>query len=281
MAHLAAAALLVLPADAVITGVTALHLRGVEVGDPMPIRAVTTTGGQTRRSTVRLTRAKILPPHRHRIAVPTSAWLAACGELDLLDAVTSADWLIRRRRATRDELMEAARAHRSRGARMARRAAFLAAERVDSPQETRLRLAVVLAGLPVPTCNITLGDALAPIGSVDMLFDAFNVILEYDGDQHRFDRTQWNIDLDRNEAFADLGFATIRVTSARMKKPRRVVRGVFDILVKRGYAGPEPDFTAEWSSLFEHEVWRSSGGAPTEATRSSHSRADATPTYGP
>lgn len=254
LAHLAAAALLTLPDDAVITGVTALHLRRVEVGDPQPIRAVTATGGQTRRSTVRLTRAKILPPQRHRVALPTSAWLAACGELDLLDAVTAADCLIRRMQATRDELVAAARDHSGRGARLARRAAALAAERVDSPRETRLRLALVLAGLPTPVCNPTLGDESFPIGRVDLLLVAYQVILEYDGDQHRTDRTQWNIDLDRDDAFADLGFLTIRVTSARMRRPRQVVRRVFDKLVERGYDGPEPDFSPEWCALFERRV---------------------------
>ncbi len=254
LAHLAAAALLTSPADAVITGVTALHLRGVEVGDPLPVRAVTATSGQTRRANVRLTRARSLPPHRHRVARPANAWLAACTEFDLVEAVTAADWLIRRRWATRDQLVAAAGDHSGRGARLARRAAALSADRVDSPRETRLRLALVLAGLPTPVCNPTLGGDSFAIGRVDLLIEAFGVILEYDGDQHRTDRTQWNLDLDRDDAFADLGFATIRVTSARMRRPRQLVGRVFDQLVQRGYDGPTPDFSPEWCALFERRV---------------------------
>ncbi len=111
-----------------------------------------------------------------------------------------------------------------------------------------------MAGLPTPVCNPTLGDDSFAIGRVDLLIKAFRVILEYDGDQHRTDRTQWNLDLDRDDAFADLGFATIRVTSARMRKPRQLVRRVFDKLVQRGYDGPEPDFSPEWCALFERRV---------------------------
>jgi hypothetical protein len=39
--------------------------------------------------------------------------------------------------------------------------------RIDSPGETRLRLCLVLAGLPEPCCNITLGTDNRPIGRVD------------------------------------------------------------------------------------------------------------------
>ncbi len=119
---------------------------------------------------------------------------------------------------------------------------------MDSPRETRLRLSLVLAGLPTPRCNITLGTGDHAIGRVDLVYDDFMVILEYDGDQHR---AQWNLDLDRDDAFHDGGYVVIRVTSARMRRPRDVVRRVFTKLRERGYSGPPPVFDAEWCRLFE------------------------------
>lgn len=193
------------PADALLTGVTALYLYGVEVGDPVPVRAVTATRSQTRRSDVRLIRAAVLPPHRGRLATPLAAWLAACAEIDLVDAVAPADWLLHRRLTGLAALREAAEAATGRGCRLARRAASLTRENVESPRESRLRLTVVLTGLPTPRCNVTLSSELGVIGRVDRLFDAFSVILEYDGDQHQIDRTQWNLDLDRNDQFGDSG----------------------------------------------------------------------------
>ena len=48
-----------------------------------------------------------------------------------------------------------------RGCRLARRAASLAREGVDSPQETRLRLLLVLAGLPEPRVNVIIRGGMA------------------------------------------------------------------------------------------------------------------------
>lgn len=249
--HLAAALLQTLPPDAVVTGVTALHLYGVEVGDPLPLRTVTATGIRNKRADVRLIRATELPPHRGRLATAVASWTAASVELDLLQAVTAGDWLVGRGLTSEAGVLGAAEEARGRGCRQIRRAALLVRARVDSPRETRLRLSLVLAGLPAPRCNITLGNDLHAIGRVDLLYDEFKVILEYDGDRHRKDRSQWNNDLDRNDAFADLGYLVIRVTGARMAHPREVVRRVFAKLRERGYAGPPPVFSAEWCVLFE------------------------------
>lgn len=72
------AAWLILPPDSIVTGVTALHLYGVEVGNPWPIRAVTATGSHSKRAGVYLIRACVLPPSRLRVATPVASWLAAC-----------------------------------------------------------------------------------------------------------------------------------------------------------------------------------------------------------
>jgi hypothetical protein len=43
------------------------------------------------------------------------------------------------------------------------------------------------------------------------------LIIDYEGDQHRTDRNQWNRDIDRQEDFARDNWMLIRVTSERAR----------------------------------------------------------------
>jgi len=75
--------------------------------------------------------------------------LAAVG-VGLVDLVVVADGLIKAGHTSPSRLIETAAKWDGRGCRLARRAAALARKGVDSPQETRIRLLLVLAGLPEP-----------------------------------------------------------------------------------------------------------------------------------
>ena len=251
LAERAAAALLVLPRDGVITGITALHLHGVEIGTAYPIRVATATSGQTRRSGIRLARTAELPDAHGRIARPVAAWLTACAEYDLVQAVAAADWLIRLHRATPTQFVDAAAQAGGRGCRLARRAAALARPEVDSPKETEVRLLLVLAGLPEPRCNPRIGTEREPIGRMDLVLDPYRLIAEYDGEQHRTDPWQWSRDIARHEAAVNAGYTIIRITAGRMLHPREIANTVYLRLAERGYAGPPPAFTPEWRALFE------------------------------
>jgi hypothetical protein len=195
-----------------------------------------------------------LPPSRGRAVSPEHAFVTAAAELDLVELVGAGDRLVRLRRCTPDSLREYARSHRGRGAPLARRAASLVRERVDSFRETRLRLCLVLAGLPEPRCNLVIKSDDHPIGRVDLLLEEFKVIVEYEGDQHRTDKGQWSADIHRGEEVGALGYRTVRVTAAHLRRPRSVVWRVHGALRASGYAGPEPTFGPEWSSLFEQAV---------------------------
>lgn len=80
------------------------------------------------------------------------------------------------------------------------------------------------------------------------------MIVEYEGDQHRTDKGQWSADIHRGEEFSALGYRTIRITAAHLRRPRSVVWRVLDAIRAGGYAGPEPTFGLEWRSLFERKV---------------------------
>ena len=196
-------------------------------------------------------RLKELPPHRDGIAAPKHCWVIAASSLNLLDLVTAGDSLLRLRRTTLLRLQAAVHTYAGRGIVAGRTAVRLVRERVDSPRETWLRLCLVLAGLPMPECNLIIGDDQGPMGRVDLVYLAYKLIIEYEGDQHRTDRNQWNRDIDRQEDFARDHWTLIRVTSERARWPRQVVRGVYEALRANGYKGPAPSFDQRWISLFE------------------------------
>ena len=242
--------LTVLPSPILATGVTGLQLLGIDVGPAEPLRFVTTCPRQVRRRGIRVTRVSNLPPARLFAAVPEHCWMIAALELDLVQLVTAGDRLVRLGLTTPDRLAAYVGASVSRGSAAARPALKLVRGRVDSPRETWLRLCLVLAGLPTPDGNPTIRGRRGQ-GRVDLLYAAFLVIVEYEGDQHRTDSKQWHNDIDRNEDFGGAGFLTIRVTKEHARSPRAVVGRVYDALVSRGYRGPTPAFDERWRGLFE------------------------------
>jgi hypothetical protein len=176
--------------------------------------------------------------------------VVAAQGLTLLDLVTAGDWLLRAKLTTRAALEAYVEASSIRGVRQAREAVALVCERVDSVRETWLRLCLVFAGLPPPQCNPTVSGARA-YGRVDLAYLKYRVLIEYEGDQHRGDKRQWNRDIDRYDDFAQAGFVVIRITAERARYPRLVVRRIYEALRAGGYRGPEPVFDQRWMALFE------------------------------
>lgn len=244
------AASLVLPEDATVTHLTALHVRRVFVGPAWPLRFVSQHPHPVRRTGLRVTRGQMLPPRTGRIASAEHCFAVACCVLDLVDAVTAGDWLLYRRHTTLDALHGYVRGHHGPGAPMARRAVAYVRERVESPRESYVRMLLVLAGLPEPRCNPNLGAAQF-IGRGDLVYDEYGLLVEYDGRQHAEVADQWEHDLDRLDDFEDATWGCVRVTARRLRRPRAVVSRVHAKLVARGYAGPPPAPGAEWVALFE------------------------------
>jgi hypothetical protein len=246
------AAQLVLPDDALVDGVSALHALGVGVGDPWPLRFVSAHPHQVRRPGIRVRRARLLPPAvaDASCVAPAAAFISAAQELNLVDLVAAGDWLVRLGRASPSELVHATATHRGRGAVLARRAAALVRERVDSMQETRLRLCLVLAGLPEPSVNPVVFVGGRALGRVDLFWARWRIALEYEGDQHRTDPRQWNVDIRRYEQLAADGCPVVRVTAERMHHPRAVIALVVKALRTAGWEGDGPVFNEEWHQLF-------------------------------
>jgi hypothetical protein len=137
-----------------------------------------------RRQPAQTTLRKELP-----ISTPEQTFLdlAAVG-VPLVDLVVVADGMIKAGHTSTERLIEAAAEWSGRGCRVARRAAALAREGVDSPQETRLRLLLVLAGLPEPRVNLIIRRH---DGSwhrrCDLAYEHLRLIIEYGGRQQAED----------------------------------------------------------------------------------------------
>jgi hypothetical protein len=102
----------------------------------------------------------------------------------------------------------------------------------QSPKETWLRLVLVQAGLPRPQTQIpVLNEFGRAIAYLDMGWEDVKVAVEYDGDQHRSDRSQYNWDIRRLERLQHKGWVVIRVVAG--DRPADIVRRVRTALSTR------------------------------------------------
>lgn len=246
----AEAVLEILPQPALIAGLTALQIYGVDIGPEEPLRYCTSASKHCRRPNVHVARVRQLPPRRGHLVAPADALVQAADKLDLVQVVTAGDWLLRLKVVDLSMLTTRLTAARGRGCRIARQAASLVRRRVDSPRESWLRMALVLCGLPTPDVNPPIGTEFRFVGFVDLVYRKFQVLVEYEGDQHR-SKGQWNSDIGRYEELAAEGWIIIRITAAAARQPRSVVYRVHEALVSRGYAGPAPVFDDQWEALFQ------------------------------
>jgi hypothetical protein len=121
-----------------------------------------------------------------------------------------------------------------RGIRDLRRALDLLDGRAESPRESMLRIAIVLAGLPRPEANVEIRDDLGRlVERVDLAYPALKVAIEYEGDHHRTDKQQWRKDIARLRAAEQLGWKVIRTTELDLDDPRDFIAQLSATLARR------------------------------------------------
>ena len=197
-------------------------------------------------------RAETVTHRQLPISSPDQTFVELASALTLVELVVLGDSLLRKGRTEPASLVAAADASRGRGSRLARRAARLVRNGVDSPMESRLRMLIVLAGLPEPKVNLTIRDRN---GDVVMRFDLsypqFKIIVEYDGRQHARDDAQWARDIERREELDRLGWRMVIVGSTGIyARPDQTLKRVREALVSRGAAQLPGKFKAEWRQHF-------------------------------
>jgi uncharacterized protein DUF559 len=166
-----------------------------------------------------------------RTAFDCGRWLA------LVESVVVADTLAHAGGLTVADLAEYTRNHRAlRGVRQVDRVIDLMDPLSESPMETRVRLLIVLAGLPRPQSQLIVTDLLGRfVARADLGYDVHRLIVEYDGAFHWEQRRE---DDRRREAMRGLGW-TVLVFSADdyYKTPGATIERVRSALAK---ATPKP-----------------------------------------
>jgi len=136
------------------------------------------------------------------------------------------------------------------GATLARQAAVYVRERVDSPMETRLRMLLVLAGLPEPEVNVLVGDGVA-FRKYDLSYRRSKTIVEYDGRQHAERIEQWESDLERREAIDDDEWRILVVISSGIyRSPGKTLERIHRVLLRGGEPGTPRTLSDAWRLHF-------------------------------
>ncbi|MFT3798692.1 hypothetical protein [Microbacterium sp.] len=162
------------------------------------------------------------------MASPASVWAQLAPDLSIGELIELGDAIVyipRRRGMERgdegdalgtiDQLTAAMDAGRRTGAARLRAALPHICVGAASPGETRIRLGVLAAGLPRPELDY---DVVARdgsgIGFTELAHPKFRLLHEYEGDQHRLDRRQWNRDIEKHAACVAEGWDVTRLTAA-------------------------------------------------------------------
>lgn len=89
-----------------------------------------------------------------------------------------------------------------------------------SPKESEKRISLRLHGIPQPMLNYAVPNAVfASSGAamtLDLAWPQYKVAVEYDGDQHRTDKTQWRNDREKRGKLVGRGWLIFTATAASL-----------------------------------------------------------------
>lgn len=231
------AALQRLPDGAVFSGSTAGWLHGLDLEPCDPIEATVPAACMvTRRSGVTLHRSACLDRSRAQ-GLPVTTRVRTVADLmcrqNLVDAVMILDMALHRHLVSLGLVARWAEANSGRrGVALLRRALEFAEPATESPMETRLRLLLVLSGLPKPQVQPTLrGDTGMFIARPDLFYPIRRLVIEYDGASHKDSVAGDNR---RQNRLLEAGYRILRFTASDvLGNPSDVVS-----LVRRAIARP-------------------------------------------
>ena len=253
----AKAALKVCPAGSQVSHFTAAELWGAVVPyQPLTHLSSPQPGVRSERRGVHSHR---LSAHSHavrfrgiRVSSPEQTFIDLACVLPLVELVVLGDSLVKANRTTVSRLVEAVKAWRGWGSRPALRAVGYVREGVDSPMETRLRMLMVLAGLPEPVVNHIQYDAMGGWARrFDLSYPDLLLVIEYDGRQHAESDKQWDHDIDRREGLDADGWRLVVIRSKGIyAEPRQTLERIADVMRAQGSRDVPRRFRGEWRAHF-------------------------------
>jgi hypothetical protein len=223
------AAALLLPAGAALSHASAALLYGADVLSPgHPVEATAPASLGVRSQTgLRIVRSPLPVADTWRVAgdLPVRTAFDLARRPDLVSAVVGVDALLYRRAVKPAELAQYVAAHAGwNGIRGARRAVELARADVESPMESRVRLRIVLSGLPEPVVQYDVRDRSGRfVARLDLAYPLSRVGIEYDGDHHR-ERATFRFDAVRANRLRLLGWTVLHFNADEIRrKPDRML----------------------------------------------------------
>ncbi|MFT3796813.1 hypothetical protein [Microbacterium sp.] len=234
--------------DAVVFGPSALSVWGVErpglaapdpdlhVAVPRPGRAprgAGIVGYSIGLEPIHVTNWRGVPvTTRPRTWIDLARWLAVPQLVAVADQFCRLDenW------CTLSELSTALRAApRVRGAARLREALELVVPGAESYPESLLRVMLEQAGLPRAAVNASIRGSGGFVARVDLLFEDYGVIVEYEGAHHAEDKRQWRRDLTRIGELQRLGYIVERAHAGDLRDPSGLIERVRIHLLRRGW----------------------------------------------
>jgi hypothetical protein len=241
----ARAAALVMPPEAAIGGRSAAAWFGAPfsgLGDPVLVVAPRGCSWDGPRG-VRVHKTDLRPAETwtdddgvRLTTVRRTAWEVATIE-PTLTAVALVDGMLRDGELTEYALMSEVLARRGqwRSSR-ARDLLPLVDARAESPPESRIRAACVLAGLPAPVPQFVVQESGAFLGRVDLAWPEARLIVEYEG-AHHFEELQIRRDDQRYAKLVAAGWRVIRLSSSDLRDLDGVVARILRALEESIAAG--------------------------------------------
>lgn len=235
------AAALLIPPGGAVTGISATWLWGARLASAKdPVDVITPPGDRLGVIEKIRTRASPIPDHEVvsvagiRVTTPLrTAWELAL-RLDLVEAVTYCDALAAQGRIDPTSLSGYLHDRAGRyGCRIAGRVFGMVDGRAESPQESRLRVHMALAGVPspVPQFEVRVGGEF--LARVDFAWRELKVAVEYDGLWHA-DGGQLIRDRARLNQLQAAGWYIHHVTIRDMVDIQRTVEAIRKLLLQRG-----------------------------------------------
>jgi hypothetical protein len=252
------AALLVLPSDAVASHLTAARLRGFDARGRDSLEFSTNTAAVTELPGVILHRRIGRLTSYDVDGIPTTGpdrtFVDCATILGIVQLVQLAEHLLHIGATTRDTLAQYCHDRHIDGVRRARRAMSFVMTGAESPMETLVRLLLVFARLPCPTPNQWIFDSDGRrVARVDLLYERYMVVVEYDGWHHERDGRQRQRDRERREVLESLGYRLIVVTNEDLRTPQSIPWRVYNVLRERGYRGGRPTTSDVWCRWFTRD----------------------------
>ena len=233
-----AGALRRLPAGTAFSGLTAAWLHGIGVSPCDPIEVTVRTGvGVSARAGIAVRRSPLGGDDVVDVrGMPTTSVVRTlaevCCRLRITEAVVMADAALHLGRVSIHQLTSWARAHAGcPGITTFRRVIELAEPAAESPMESRLRMVLVLGGLPRPKAQASIHDRTGRfVGRPDLYYESQRLGIEYDGGTHRNSLAEDNR---RQNRLLDAGVHLLRFTAGDvLNSPDSVVLQVRAMLVR-------------------------------------------------